>query len=373
MSAEHGTLSVLLSHALLAFTIEFDNEFERRLVGPSGLTFKEWRKSPERIFLVSLVMWANYLRFVPGDGISVGELTEQARQSRIDSVLNGFKRWRYVVAEPPQSGTQPPARDWIVRPTPHLVHCQELWSGLAQLIEGRWRERFGKTEVETLRQRLWAFVKLQDARWPQYLPIVSSQNTALAFSSEVSLPAAVSASWGNDARESEMPLFALLAQVLLTYTLDLEEDSDVAMPVGANALRPLSERWVPIRDLPVLSGVSKESVAQVLTLLRRKGWVLEEPIPPGRGKQVRLTGEGLEAQAQYTRLVDTVEARWRSRSETGPLRESLQAIVGDDLASSRLSTGLVPPDHGWRAAVPRPEVLPDHPMVLVRGGWPDGS
>ena len=28
---------------------------------------------------------------------------------------------------------------------------------------------------------------------------------------------------------------------------------------------------------------------------------------------------------------------------------------------------------GWRAAVPKPEVLPHFPMVLHRGGFPDGS
>jgi hypothetical protein len=32
-----------------------------------------------------------------------------------------------------------------------------------------------------------------------------------------------------------------------------------------------------------------------------------------------------------------------------------------------------PYPEGWRASVPRPEVLPDFPMVLHRGGFPDGS
>ena len=259
MSADHRPLPVLLSNALVAFTIEFDNEFERELVEPTGLTFKEWNKSPERVFLVSLVMWANYLRFVSGRGISVGDLAQHARQSRIDSALNGFKRWRYVVVEPPESGTKPPFSEWIVRPTQYLDRCQRIWHGLGELIEGRWCDRFGRAEVETLRQRLWDFVKLHDARLPHYLPIVSSRDAVLPFSSHLTLQSDETASWDDDAQEPGMPLYALLAQVLLTYTLELEADSEVALPVGANVLRVLSKSEIPIRDLPASSGVSKEA------------------------------------------------------------------------------------------------------------------
>ena len=35
--------------------------------------------------------------------------------------------------------------------------------------------------------------------------------------------------------------------------------------------------------------------------------------------------------------------------------------------------GLEPYPDGWRAKVPRSEVLPHYPTVLHRGGFPDGS
>ena len=35
--------------------------------------------------------------------------------------------------------------------------------------------------------------------------------------------------------------------------------------------------------------------------------------------------------------------------------------------------GLEPYPDGWRAKVRRPEALPHYPMVLHRGGYPDGS
>jgi hypothetical protein len=63
------------------------------------------------------------------------------------------------------------------------------------------------------------------------------------------------------------------------------------------------------------------------------------------------------------------------------LRTSLQAIVSQRAA---LAEGLIPPEGCWRGAKPHlaqtqrmlidPAVaLPWHPMVLHRGGWPDGS
>ena len=35
--------------------------------------------------------------------------------------------------------------------------------------------------------------------------------------------------------------------------------------------------------------------------------------------------------------------------------------------------GLEPPPGGWRAAVRAKDTLPQYPMVLHRGGYPDGS
>ena len=56
------------------------------------------------------------------------------------------------------------------------------------------------------------------------------------------------------------------------------------------------------------------------------------------------------------------------------LRSALEDVVGDGTyASSPLAPGLAPPPDTWRARVRRPEVLPHHPMVLHRGGYPNGS
>src|ERR1700744_2336156 len=90
------SLSALLSHALVAFTIEFDNEFEQQMVhsttrhgSTSGKRHGPW--------LVSMVMWLNCMQYVDEKGISVRELE---RLARTKTNLPGMQRWGYIVVAP---------------------------------------------------------------------------------------------------------------------------------------------------------------------------------------------------------------------------------------------------------------------------------
>jgi hypothetical protein len=78
----------------------------------------------------------------------------------------------------------------------------------------------------------------------------------------------------------------------------------------------------------------------------------------------------------YESELKLVEGRWIERfgERIDGLRTALQAIVGDGTAEgSPLFAGLEPYAEGWRAMVRRPKTLPHFPMVLHRGGYPDGS
>jgi len=86
-------LPALLSQVLVAFTIEFDNEFERQM--PHRTTNHESEADARQsLWLVSMVMWSNCMQFVGEKGISV------ARLARTKTNLHGMQRWGYVVVGP---------------------------------------------------------------------------------------------------------------------------------------------------------------------------------------------------------------------------------------------------------------------------------
>ena len=153
---------------------------------------------------------------------------------------------------------------------------------------------------------------------------------------------------------------------------------DLAM--GANVVRVLSADGVPIRDLPARSGVSKEAITAAVGFLQRNGYAAIEADSSSGSKLVTLTEEGLAAQAQHVRLAKAVERRWRKRLGGDYDRLAKALITGRQLA-----LGLQPYPDGWRAArnpyraqtqavlADPAAALPRYPMVLHRGGYPDGS
>src|SRR6266851_8034290 len=81
------SLSALLSQALVAFTIEFDNEAEHRL--PHRTTDHGASSQGGGAWLVSLAMWENCMRYVTEEPITVGELEALARTG---TNLDGMRR-----------------------------------------------------------------------------------------------------------------------------------------------------------------------------------------------------------------------------------------------------------------------------------------
>ena len=373
-------LSTLLSHLLVAHTIELDNEFERRLA--------ETGHSPH---IVSLVMWSNFLRFV-GDGITVRELPEATRlpKGRVLSTLGGMERWRYVfVAPPPAESPSDEKRDgygsarglrsdWIVRPTPAGRAAGELWPPLFGVVDDRWRQRFGVEAVDALRASLASIVARLDVGLPEYLPIVAGTDGMVAGLSPAPPPTTAS---------DDGHLSVLLSRVLLAYTLDFEARSELSLPLSANFVRVIDEAGVLVRDLPLAAGVSKEATSMALTFLTKNGYVAVEGTS-AQTKGARLTAKGRAAQQGLPGLHVAVEEDWRTRFSqdvVGRLRSVLQSLLeqrdGDGL---RLSRGLRPHRDGWRASTRYLEhtqamigdpsgALPHYPIVLHRGGWPDGS
>lgn len=75
-------------------------------------------------------------------------------------------------------------------------------------------------------------------------------------------------------------------------------------------------------------------------------------------------------------LYTEIEDSWRTRFGADTfyqLKKALFEIVRDGSPSSPLLKGLQPYPDCWRAKIPQPSTLPHYPMVLHRGGYPDGS
>jgi methyltransferase (TIGR00027 family) len=357
-------LSALLSAALVAFTIEADNEAEHRMphrTQAHGLTPGAPADAP---WMASLVMWANCLRQVPEDGITVEGMV---RAARTRTNLDGMRRWRYVRYAPAPDRGKRPKRDAVVTLTSGGRQARQVWDDAIAEAEKRWRDRLGDDAVTALRAALTGLVAELDPRLPDCLPILDYPMVSRLDPGAPDGPA--------DDDVAGLPLWALLSRALLAFATEFEADSGRSLAISANLLRVLTAGGVRTRDIPALAGVSKEAIAMALGVASKNGLVTEEPDPAGgRFKVTRLTTAGERAQRAYHDRVAVIEEAWRSRfgaARVAALRDALEPLAAGD--PPPLFAGLTPYPDGWRARVPARAVLPHYPMVLHRGGYPDGA
>jgi hypothetical protein len=361
-------LPALLSQALVAYTIEFDNEAEHRLPhrttshgasGPGDGAPAPW--------LVSLAMWENCMRYVTGEPITVGDLEARARTG---TNLDGMRRWGYITIDGTARKVHKtrPGPAAVLRATAAGLRAREIWGPLPGFIEQRWRERLGADQLSRLRDPLTSMVSRLDPGLPDCLPILGA--ALRSHGPDPRLPPRP-----DGTAPEALPLSALLARALLAFALEYEREAGLALAVAANVLRVLGGEGTRLRELPALTGTSTESVRWALGILTRGGLAVEEPDPAAsRGKVTRLTPRGLDAQHLYRELTGTIERRWHDRftpGVTGALRASLEPLAAGQ--PPVLFGGLEPYPDNWRASVRRPATLPHFPMVLHRGGYPDGS
>jgi DNA-binding MarR family transcriptional regulator len=291
----------------------------------------------------------------PADGIPARELqplTGLTPKNLAAWLTRLGKWWGYLTVD----------RAGVVRPTAGGRRAQTIWLPLTGTIETRWEVRFGKPEIDALRNSLSTVAQQLDSRLPDYLPILGYG--LFSKPADSALPAASSRS-----------IPGLLAKVLLAFAIEFERDSEVSLAISANVLRLGAGEGVLVRDLPRDAGVSKEAIAMCLGSLQKRGYAVIETEAAGRFKRLVLTPKGRRARDRYHALVGTIEENWRSsfgEDAVAALRSSLERLAGDG-TEPPLFGGLNPPPGTWRASLPKPTVLPHYPMVLHRGGYPDGS
>jgi len=301
-------------------------------------------------------MWANGLRFIGEDGVSVGELRKRARAA---CNIGGLERWGWITVGDATGGRREGygshrgvSSGTVLRATRAGAYARRLWPEVVASTEQRWRDRFGGGVVDSLRGALRRYAGPIPSAPPEVHPPDGFRTHVVE----------------GQAPDEDEWLAGLLGQALTSLTLAHEQGSRVSLPLAANFLRVIGGEEVRIRDLPALSGVSREAVAMATGYLQRHG--LAESGPQ---RSITLTAAGRAALGDY-----------RARAAAGEdqvLRAALEAVVSQ---RETLAEGLVPPPGCWRGENPYlaqtrrvladpAAALPWQPMVLHRGGWPDGS
>jgi DNA-binding MarR family transcriptional regulator len=344
-------LVALLSQALVAFTIEADNEFEQRM--PHRTAADRGDPAATGPWLTSLTYWSNYLLGLPDDGITARELARHAGDdaNSIGSRLNELRRWGYARVQ--RNGADLGAT--LVIPTENGRRARDTWAPIEALVTERWRERFGPPadELATL---------LADA--PADLPL--------------GFPVTA---WGHTTRIHRLPpvpatgLYSALSRALLTIAREFDAEAPMSLAVSLDFVRIVPPTGAPVRDLPLLAGISKEAIAIQVGRFERNGLGVVQRDERGT-KRFALTTDGRARGAAAMARLDSLEAGRGTTSSR--LRVVLSGLVGD-----RMSDGLTPPATGWRASGPYhaqtaaivadpAAALPWFPMVSHRGGYPDG-
>jgi methyltransferase (TIGR00027 family) len=363
-------LSALLSQALVAFTIEADNETEHRLPHRTQNHGRAPGAPPGAPWLTSLLMYANCLRHLPDAGITVAELLDRARTG---TNLDGMRRWGYVTFTPEPGPGKRPRPDARIRPTAWGIEARDTWLVSTAEVESRWRDRLGVGAFDALRAALVGVARHLDPLSPDCLPILGyglfTRREPAGGGSTVPV---------DPPPIAGLPLWALLSRPLRAFAEQYEAEPGPSLAIGANILRVLTEAGVYTKDIPALAGVSRESVAMAMGVLRTSGAVTEGPDPAGgRLKFTRLTASGAALREDYPVLTASVERDWRARfgdATVTALRRALEPLAAGD--PPPLLAGLEPYPDGWRARLGRsaaPAILPHYPMTLHRGGYPDGS
>lgn len=339
-------LTTLLSWVWIAHTIEVDNAFEAIGFDRVG-----------RHVRISFPIWTNGLRFIDDDGIAVDDLRARTRAA---CNIGGLERWGWISVGDASDrrregfGSHRGVKgDTIVRPTRAGAYARRLWPRVLVGVEDRWRTRFGDDVIDALGELSHRVL----TPFPWSPPEVNPSDGFRTHIVE-----------GGYSEDTERPLVALLGQLLVALTLEHERQAEVSLPLGANLLRVIDSGVVRVRDLPALTGLSKEGVAMATGYLLRRNFATTEP-----ERAIRLTPDGLDALDGYRHSAGL--------QEDEALRAALEAVCAQRGA---LAAGLTPPEGCWRGENPYLAqtkrlltdpigALPWHPVVLHRGGWPDAS
>jgi hypothetical protein len=198
--------------------------------------------------------------------------------------------WGYLDLgpDPADRRAKPPASEWLVRPAKAGREAQSIWAPLTDEIEARWYDRFGQKAVDDLGSALTDLVARLDVDLPDYLLGEPRLRPRPPIDGD-----------------SQLPLTALLAKVLLALALDFDDHSDLSLgiytagvgsrlPICANVLCLIGDDGVAVVKIPELSGADKMAIDNWVGILDKRAYIQVAADPGGpRRRAAQLTPKGV--------------------------------------------------------------------------------
>jgi len=298
------SLWAMCSAALVAFTIECDNEIEGRFAG---------RRHGG---MISLVAWLNAMQYLRDGPASVAEVCERTHTSvaQVKFLIGKLEHWGWVtpaLAGGATGATRAPgertARQSIsaIKPSSTFEATTmgeiaiALWPEVIDTVESRWEQRCASVLTAAL-DALYETARSAGVLMPEGLPPASANRLRAREWREF------------PSGQLEGPTSArspvLLGRALLAMTMAYEKRSAVPLALAANTLRVIGEQGTPVSKLHERSGTPPETAASQCKALEALGLANVARDTTARAKILRLTAKGREAQAAYSSISRKVEA-----------------------------------------------------------------
>ena len=307
-------LPTLLSHALLAFTADYEQ-----------LAGDDETKPP-------LGVWANALRVIDDAGLDERELGPKAILARraVRVVVRDLaaQGWLEVARGPTGRGSK------RLRLTAAGRSAREAGAKLAATVERRWRRRFGAATIDSLRVSLAAAANAVDVELPFYLTGYGPSDgniTGGPYLREEPGPPRVPArgeEWPvvpRRAAAGNEPLFALLSIALAAFAIVYERERLGDLRTASTLLQGVPDEGTPlpaVREHGVV-GSGRSTPERHLV-------VVVEPRQPGVATRlVHPTPKARRSRDAYPALVQEIERNWQTQLGTktvASLRTQLETV-----------------------------------------------